>query len=149
MAKIAKIILFVEDSFFFGIKNSPRDPNKDKKLELLGGGVDKGETALQALIRELAEEEQSGLVADKVAALGLAPTEIKIEGTPHVMYHMEITATELENMRMNTSEHHGWRLIPRSTITTPERLDLAVFTRRTVKIFDELKRLKHFPYGGS
>jgi hypothetical protein len=142
LRNISKIILFQDDCFFFGIKKAPHEPSKDGKLELLGGGVDEGETPLEGLIRELAEEDESALVANKVALLRLTPVKIVIEGDSHFIYHTAITANELERIRMSAKESYGYRLIPRPTIISPEPLDHAVFTRRTVKIFDVLKRVK-------
>jgi len=146
MSKISKIILFRDDSFFFSIKKAPHEPIKDGKLELPGGHVDEAETPLQGMIRELAEEEESGLIADKVALLRLTPLEIMVEGDPHFIYHMAFTGKEMERIRMSTKESYGYRLIPRSTIADPQRMDYSVFTRKTLKIFNELKRLRYFPY---
>lgn len=146
MREISKIILFGDDSFFFSIKRESCDSIKDGKLELLGGGIDKNETPLQGLIRELAEEEESALIANKVALLQLTPVEIMVEGDRHFIYHMAIAGEELERIRMSTKESYGYRLIPRSMIMDPLGVDHLVFTPRTVKIFDELKRLSYFPY---
>ncbi len=146
MSNISKIILSQDDSILFAIKRAPHDLSKDGKLELPGGGLDKGETPLQGLIRELAEEEESGLVADKVSLLQLTPIKIMIEADGHFVYHMAVTEEELAKIQMNTTEHYGYRLIPRSTIISSQGMDPLVFTRRTVKIFYELKRLGCFPF---
>ncbi len=146
MRKISKIILFQDDSFFFGIKKAPHEPMKDRKLELLGGGVDESETPLEGLIREVTEEEESALVANKVSLLRLTPVKITVEGDCHFIYHMAITAKDLERIRMSAEESYGYRLIPRATIMAAQPMDYSVFTRRTVKIFTELKRLRYFPY---
>jgi hypothetical protein len=146
MSKISKIILYMDDDFFFGIKRAPNNPAKDSKLELLGGGLDKGEKPLHALIRELKEEEESALLANKVAVLRPSPVEIVLEGDRHFIYHMVITKKELEGIRMSTHETYGYRLIPKATIITREGVERSTFTRRTVKIFDKLRNLRYFPY---
>jgi len=148
MRKIAKIILFVDDEVLFAIKKAPHESAKDGKLELPGGGLEKGEQPIQGLCRELVEEEASQLVARKVAVLGTKPVEFKVEGDHHFIYHMPITHRELARIRMKSEETYGYKLIPRSTIENPAAMDdQSVFTRRTVKIFHELRRRNHFPYG--
>jgi len=146
MSRISKIILFDEDSFFFAIKRVPSNADMDRKLELLGGGVDKGETPFQGLIRELAEEEESAVIAHRVAILQLSPVRIVVEGDRHFIYHSAITGKELEKVRMSDKEHYGYQLIPKSTIMAPDGINRSLFTRRTVKIFSALRRIGHFPY---
>lgn len=146
MSKKAKIILSVDDSFLFGIKRTPNDPGRDGKLELLGGGLDKGETPLEALIREVAEEEPSSIVADKIAHLEPTPMKITVDDDRQFIFHMAITKEELDGITLNTKEHYGYRLMERSAVVSAPKLDLSVFTRKTVKIFAELRRLNLFPY---
>lgn len=147
MANVSKIILYHRDMFFFARKRTPRKPDKDNKLELPGGRLDKGETPFEALIRELAEEEESGTVAEKAAALGLTPVEIAIKKTRHFVYHMPLSEEELERIRMNPEENYGYRLLNRALVMDPDRMgDRWLFTRRTVQIFAELRRLGLFPY---
>lgn len=99
MSKISKIILFQDDSFLFVVKRAPHKPIKDGKLELLGGTVDRGETPLQGLVRELVEEEGSSLVANKAAVLQLTPVNIAVEGDNHYIRHMAVTGKELEKSK--------------------------------------------------
>lgn len=147
MAKVSKIIIFHRDVFFFTRKRSPRKPDKDDKLELPGGRVDKGETPFEALIRELTEEEESGTVAEKAAELGLTAIEITIRKTRHFIYHMPLSEEDLGSIQMNPEENYGYRLLKRSIIMDPDRMnDRSLFTRRTVQIFAELRRRGHFPY---
>ena len=147
MAKISKIIVFLDDDFFFSVKKVPKHPARDRKLELPGGRVDKGEMPLDALIRELAEEEQGGVLAGKVARLQLTPVDFKVGGDRHFIYHMPLAGDELQRVQMNSEEHYGYRLIPGSTIRDPGRMeDESVFTRRTIKIFAKLRRRQYFPY---
>lgn len=146
MRKVAKIILFRDYSFLFAVKLAPQEPAKHRKMELLGGGVENGETSLEGLVRELTEEEQSSLVASKVAKLNLIPIEIEVEGDPHFIYHMPITGKDLQGVRIRSGENEGYRLIPRSTIMDTNRLDYKLFTPRTVKIFEKLRSLRSFPF---
>lgn len=146
MRKIAKIILFKDDSFLFAVKMAPQDPVKHKKMELLGGGVEKGETPLEGLVRELTEEEQSSLLAHNAANLNLSPIEILIDADTHFIYHMPISGKDLEGIRISSQENEGYRLISGSAIRAAKKLDSEVFTTRTVKIFDKLRKLRSFPY---
>lgn len=147
MRKIAKIILFLDDAILFAVKRAPSESAKDGKLELPGGGVDKRETPLQGLIRELAEEEESQVVARKAAELRLQPVEFTIEKDRHYIYHMPIAPHELEKIRMKSEETYGYELVSRPKIMDPSYMsDQMIFTRRTTKIFHTLRSLKHFPY---
>jgi ADP-ribose pyrophosphatase YjhB (NUDIX family) len=147
MRKIAKIILFLDDAILFAVKRAPSESLKDGKMELPGGGVDKRETPLQGLVRELAEEEESGVVAAKAAGLRLQPIELTVEGDRHFIYHMPLARQELEKIRMKSEETYGYKLASRANILDLSYMnDELVFTRRTVKIFRKLRRLNHFPY---
>ncbi len=146
MGRKSKIILSLDDTFFFSIKKAPNDPARDGKLELLGGGVAKGEEPFQGLIRELKEEEESASVANKVARLQPVPVEIVVEDDRHFIYHLAIEEKDLEGIRMSSHESYGYRLMPKGTITKPGQLERLIFTRRTVKIFHKLRKLRYFPY---
>lgn len=147
MKQVSKIILYVGDSFVFGIKRVPQKPNKDGKLELFGGRVDKGETPLQALIREIREEEQSGVAADKIVQINPDPVEFKVGGDLHFIYQMPLTDHELKQLQINPEENYGYSLVERSIIKDSEQMaDESTFTPRTVKIFKKLRKLRHFPY---
>ena len=115
-------------------------------MELLGGGVAKGEEPFQGLIRELKEEEESASVANKVARLQPVPVEIVVEDDRHFIYHLAIEEKDLEGIRMSSHESYGYRLMPKGTITKPGQLERLIFTRRTVKIFHKLRKLRYFPY---
>lgn len=147
MSRISKIILFVDDVFIFGVKRVPRQPAKDRRLELLGGHVEKGETPLEGLIRELEEEESSALLANKASAAQLSPVEIKVGGDRHFIFRMPIVDDELDRIALDSEEHYGYQPIPRAVVMDPELMkDGSVFSARTVKIFSKLRQSGYFPY---
>ena len=57
---VSKIIVASTDGrYLFAVKKQPKDPRKDKHLELYGGKLEKGEDFTTALLRELGEEDPS------------------------------------------------------------------------------------------
>jgi len=137
--RIAKIILECGDRLLFSIKRAPGKPQKDQKLELIGGHVEDGETPLEGLIRELQEEEESGILAEKVRSLEPIPDDIPVQNTCHYIFRMPLSEGDLRHIRHSPSESHGYRLLHRSQpVVDPLR-----FTPKTIDIFAALERGGH------
>lgn len=138
--KVSKIFLSVNDNYVFSKKRSPRKPKKDKKLELIGGQLDSKETFFQALIRELQEEEESGILAQKAKALNPTYKEIIVKGEPHFIYTMNLNKDEFKKLIPNTEESYGFHLIQQSLVLNKEKLksNIKLFTPKTLLILSEL-----------
>lgn len=143
MKKVSKIFVLVGDKYIFSKKRSPSSPKKDKKLELIGGGLDPKETFFQGLIRELQEEEESGILAQKAKALNPTYKEIIVKEDPHFIYSMDLNKDEFKKLIPNKKESYGFYLIPKNLILNKESLrrNIELFTPKTSLIFSELDYL--------
>jgi 8-oxo-dGTP pyrophosphatase MutT (NUDIX family) len=137
--QVAKIFIRTEESYLFSRKRAP-GKQKDKRLELVGGGLEKGERPFEALVREAAEEESSGRLAaeirrqtpsyDKVVLL------VKGIDEPQYLFHIEIDAETAEALKADPEESHGLERIPVSLFESDEELRTMreEFTPKTVAI---------------
>ena len=110
-------------------KRAPDHPEKDGKLELIGGQVDSGETFLEALLRELDEEEESGAIRDLVfARLKNTPSSLRVQAVkvkgsePHFVFCIELDEPMLSFLRKNPlmpeqCESYGIKIIPSPFVT--------------------------------
>jgi 8-oxo-dGTP pyrophosphatase MutT (NUDIX family) len=134
MQSVAKVFILQGERYLFSLKRAPGKPQKDGKLELLGGKIENGETRIQGLLRELREEEKTGVLARKAASLGLKPRFIRLKGQDNFVYRMEITPDELDEVEMDGEESYGYEMLSDGDIADdPER-----FTPKTLKIFRAL-----------
>lgn len=142
MNYVSKILLTCSDVFVFTIKRSPLKPEKDKKLEMFGGNVDPGESPIEGLIRELREEEESGILAEKV--LRQTPSikgQFIIDEKMQVIYQMSITDTEFRKLKAHPDESYGIRTVSVSTFDEPDQFNLNSYTPKTIKIFSRLQMI--------
>ncbi|MBF0258935.1 MAG: NUDIX domain-containing protein [Desulfamplus sp.] len=136
---VSKIIILCEQQYVFSIKKSPLKPFKNNRLELFGGNVDPGETPFEGLIRELEEEEMSGVLAKKAKEFKLEPLKLfEVEGKTQCIYQMEITEREYLKLKAHPDESYGIRTLPQTIFEISENLDMDHFTPKTIKIFQNL-----------
>ena len=69
----------------------------DHLLELLGGHLEPSESDFQGLLRELQEEDLSGILANKVKSLNPRPKEILVNHEKHSIYKVNITQDDYNN----------------------------------------------------
>jgi hypothetical protein len=140
LKRVSKILLLVDNHYVFSEKRAPESSEKDHKLELIGGALNEDESAFQGLIRELQEEEQSGLLSKKAEKLNLSPKEIVVKNEPHFIYRMEISNAEYKEMIHSTDESYGFHLVQDNIILDKNELreNISRFTPKTIKIFQAL-----------
>ncbi len=116
-----------------------RAPGRSKhgKLELLGGHLDSDETPLQALIRELGEEELTGRLAAAAAGRRPRPVELVADGATHFLFDLEVSEEDRTQLQPGR-ESLGFELVRRVPVEGGE-LD-GQLTPRTRKIFGELRK---------
>ena len=104
--------------------------NNEGKLEFLGGRMEDGEAPVAALLRELGEEEQTGILAHLAQARLAAFTKRLFGTAQHYLFHLNISLEEFSQLAHDPSESHGFELVSGQQLHTAE-LD---FTRKTKKI---------------
>ena len=142
MDKVAKSLVFVEDGgeklVLLSLKKKPHKKS-DRKLELLGGHLDAGESSLEALIRELIEEETSGVLAKKMTTAQPEPVEIVDAGAQHFLFELCISKAEYGELIASSEESYGFQLVSLSDLFTD--VVQKKLTRRTRAILAGLKKV--------
>jgi hypothetical protein len=140
--RVAKIFLHLDDHYVFSQKRAPWLPEDaaTRRLELIGGTIVGDETPFEALLRELQEEETSGMLAEKARTLRPTPQQIVVYGEPHYIYRMTISGDEFERMIHDPEESYGFDLVSETVIADREKLreNAARFTWKTRGIFQAL-----------
>ena len=134
---VAKVFVRVQegdDTFYLFSRKCDAVPDKHGRLELLGGNLD-DEAPLAGAIRELQEEEPSGLLAGKLTAQRLVD-RVVIENLEHFVFLISISRAEYTGLRHNPAESLGFELISEASLK--EGKPPASFTRKTELIFRAL-----------
>jgi len=137
--RISKLLLKAGSRFVFSYKNSRR-PGLDGRLELIGGNIEQYESPFEGLIRELQEEETSGILSNKADELRPASVQISVNKQEHFIYFMSILEEEFKSLRHSPEESYGFALIDEAVILDNDEFcrNSKKFTLKTTKIFDEL-----------
>lgn len=115
---VAKIIVRVEG---FGTpclllsRKKAKDTPRHGLFEFLGGGTEGGDP-FAALVRELEEEEKSGVLAHRVAAVRPAPRLITVQGDPHYIFELTIGLDEYFELRHSRGESLGFKVVPEALL---------------------------------
>jgi ADP-ribose pyrophosphatase YjhB (NUDIX family) len=102
---------------------------------MLGGHLDPGETARQALVRELQEEEATGALARIVESSKVEPRTALAGGANHHLFELAISATQFDALRADEKESLGFELVPTDTLERGDLKDL--LTPRTRAILEK------------
>lgn len=138
--EVTKAIIVVVDTtarnfnrYLMSIKKDPGRPN-DGKLEFLGGRMEEGEDPVQGIVRELAEEEATGNLAEIVQRKPPLHIPQHILNARHYLFPLQITDVEYRSLKYDPLESHGFRLIGSHKL---QRCDDS-YTRKTNHIIDLL-----------
>jgi hypothetical protein len=135
---VAKVIVSVHgfgpELLLFSRKKAKGTP-KHGRLELLGGGMDEDDP-LEALVRELDEEEKTGTLAKKVRWEQPGPRTIHVDGETHYIFEIAISLAEYIDLQHSRKESMGLKVVPRSALSDGELYSR--LTTRTQKILAAL-----------
>lgn len=133
VTKAIILVTGVTNQYLMSIKRDPGSPN-DSKLEFLGGRMEGDEEPIQGMVRELAEEEATGNLAQIVSNRSPIHIQHPILNSMHYLFPLQITETEFNQLKHDPLESHGFRLID------PQRLQCCEqrYTRKTNHIIEML-----------
>jgi 8-oxo-dGTP pyrophosphatase MutT (NUDIX family) len=118
MKAVAKILIEIDQAYLFAGKSRPRDRGR---LELLGGHVEAEDTGpFEALLRELGEEEKTGLLAKEIARIRPAGEKIMVGNRIQHVYHCSLGNFQWQALQPNRSEVSTFVLVQRETIEIPQ-----------------------------
>ncbi len=143
MKQVAKIFIRTEGSYIFSRKRAP-GKQKDKRLELVGGGFEKGEGPLEALLREAVEEESSGRLAEEIRRQQPVYDKLVLQvagaDEPQYLFHIEIDAETAEALEADPEESYGLERVPAALFESDEELKAMreEFTPKTLAIFEAM-----------
>ena len=138
--EVAKVRILVKSGgqtrSFLSRKRAEGDPRRHDKLEMLGGHLELGESPRAALLRELAEEESSGLLARLVERARPGFRSQVADGALHHLFEVAIDASEADSLQHDREESLGFELVPTDELEAG-KLDqrLTPRTRRILKAF--------------
>jgi 8-oxo-dGTP pyrophosphatase MutT (NUDIX family) len=133
-----RIVVVDQDGEHWALLSIKKAEGKSKhgKLEMLGGRMDQDESPLEALIRELGEEEQTGFLSEGVRTLEPEPLIIHAGGALHHLFELKISEQEFTGLRHDPKESLGFELVRISELEAGEHWDR--ITWRTQRILEAL-----------
>lgn len=141
--EIVKIFIKTKKYYIFSRKKA-YGQRSNGLLELIGGHVESGETPLEALLREVQEEEETGILANLLVNIKLPPTEVTVAvngiGELHYIYYLNVSEEDSKKLKASNDESYGFEFIKTSLVETKKglvklRTDL---TWKTNEIFSGL-----------
>jgi hypothetical protein len=139
-AGIAKLFIRTEAHYIFSSKRKPGSSKSDRRLELIGGRLEAGESPRQALIREVQEEELSGTIAAKVKNQQLNCKRVNISRQKHFIFEVWVNEDDIKRLMHNEVESYGFSKVEEEIINEKDELraSLSRFTPKTRRIFRAL-----------
>jgi 8-oxo-dGTP pyrophosphatase MutT (NUDIX family) len=109
----AKLILTVQGNFIFAQKKDKHSSKNDgshlEHLEFLGGHLDDGETPIVGLLREIQEEDPTGLLADLFTKnFSNTPSQSKLMvnwSEQHYLFFLNLDQSTFEHLLQKLKDH--------------------------------------------
>lgn len=134
--EVTKAIILVAgeaNQYLMSIKRDPGSRNEGK-LEFLGGRMEEGESPLEAVVRELGEEEASGELAKIIQAFSPMHIKHQVRNAMHYFFPLEIGAADYKKLKHDPLESHGFKLVDMSELEQCNKR----YTRKTNRIIEIL-----------
>ena len=138
MEVVAKVRILVQrDEGRFSLLSRKRAETLDHhgQLEMLGGHLDSGETAREALIRELKEEESTGALAQIIEDSTVEARTAIAGGATHHLFELEISGAQFDALKADETESLGFELVPTDLLERGNYKDF--LTPRTQAMLDK------------
>lgn len=134
----AKAVILVNDgqqaTYLLSIKRDPGSPNEGK-LEFPGGRFETAEAPRQALLRELAEEEQSGSLARLAQTRANLFFPMVVLDARYFLFPFHLSVEEFNRLTHHPQESFGFELVPQSRLSS----DRKSLTPKTNIVVDALQ----------
>ena len=138
---VAKLFIRASSYYIFSNKRKRSSHKNDHRLELIGGQIESGESPLEALIREVGEEELSRIIAAKTKKQFPKCKRVVVDKEDHFIFEISVNDDDFKNMRHNDRESYGFVKVEVNIIDEKDKLrtNLSRFTPKTGKIFHALE----------
>lgn len=139
LKKRSKILIHVGGNILLSSKKEPGNETRDRKLEMPGGTHEAGESPAEALLRELQEEEISGLLAHHATTDAHPLAEIVIGDASHFLFEMSVDSDIVPKLKPG-SESYGFETLDGKIVTSNEKLNYYKdqLTPKTFALFSAL-----------
>jgi hypothetical protein len=136
---VAKLFIRANAYYVFSKKRKPSSKS-DHHLELMGGHIEDGESPLNALIREVKEEELSSVIATKTERQQPKGEQIVVDNEKHFIFEIRVDDHDFKKMRPDGKESYEFVKVEADIIKQKDKLNnnLSRFTSKTGKIFRAL-----------
>jgi ADP-ribose pyrophosphatase YjhB (NUDIX family) len=127
-------------------KNAPGKPKHDK-LEMLGGHLDAAESPVEALLRELREEERTGELALVAEADELAFETRMVDRAAHHLFELTITVQQYTSLEADPDESLGFELVAEKDLASGRiEPELTPRTRQILRAFGAIANRRSASY---
>jgi len=121
-------------------KNAPGMP-KHNQLEMLGGHLDAAESPIEALLRELREEERTGELARSAEADGPGYDTRLVDRAAHHLFELTISEEQCASLEADSEESLGFELVAEKDLASGRfEHELTPRTREILRLFGAIAK---------
>lgn len=139
---VAKVLITVTNGasrFLLLSRKRAEGQRKHGRLELLGGHIGRREGPFDGLVRELAEEEGTGVLAEHARSIEPRPREVPLRDAVYHTFQLTISFEDYLTLTPDPRESLGFLLVP-ITLLKQHRIREHL-TERTQELLTQLKML--------